>query len=348
MRWHLRSLRHRVVSWCIRTVLKLLHNVVYFEEFARNVSWLKLRIINSEKVVCGRFPFGNIQYFAFYGRHDVMCWPIEFPKQYHFVVKGYEKEVNGNIEFGTVKKSDTMTTASRRNKAKVKAWHNDLISTLKTNFKELFYKFREYNLSIVPARLLFRMLDFPWTPYRYWEGVPQNSLHTVSWLPCISCSHLFSSLNEPLILVLLFLGLIMLRARDEQENQCLFYHAFQYKMESCFPDVWLGCMGPSGWPTAVPITYLLIKPWTWTNETVSWEMVWTQGYQLFVWRDRPWSNTINWLNTKSTGTLLNASVTAHKLPTTTDIRKLEHKLRTRTSEPMSTATCTCTLQINKQ
>ena len=30
----------------------------------------------------------------------------------------------------------------------------------------------------------------------------------------------------------------------------------------------------------------------------------------------------------------------HKLPTATDIRKLVHKLRTRTSEPMSTATCT--------
>ena len=29
----------------------------------------------------------------------------------------------------------------------------------------------------------------------------------------------------------------------------------------------------------------------------------------------------------------------HKLPTTTDVRKLVHKLRTRTSEPMSTATC---------
>ena len=30
----------------------------------------------------------------------------------------------------------------------------------------------------------------------------------------------------------------------------------------------------------------------------------------------------------------------HNLTTTTDIRKLVHKLRTRTSEPMSTATCT--------
>ena len=30
----------------------------------------------------------------------------------------------------------------------------------------------------------------------------------------------------------------------------------------------------------------------------------------------------------------------HKLPSTTDIRKLVHKLRKRTSEPMSTATCT--------